>query len=242
MRGQTMDRRKPWRFPPRDCIGAEACKPQGKTGESAFMRNATNGSLHAALASRAELMRHHDPERIQGYCTNCEKFGVYWSCPPFAESPLAEFPVWTHVVAICQRMPVAPDSTREQLIERFLEGRVGFGERVRELEDSRDGVTGLVAGHCSGCRDCTRSLGEPCRTPERMRHSLEAVGFDVTGLAEALAGVRLHWPKSGMPEYLTTVGALLCPDVETATELWRLAVAKGVETHERPGSHRPAMP
>ncbi len=191
------------------------------------MRNASIGRFHVALATRAELMRHHDPVRIQGYCANCEKFGVYWSCPPFAVSPLAEFPEWTHVVVVVRRTFVEPGTTREQLIGRFLAARVGFGERVRELEARRPRVTGLIAGHCSGCRDCTRLAGQACRAPERMRYSLEAVGFDVSGLAEDLAGVKLHWPKSGVPEYLTTVGALLCPDGATAAELRAEAAGEG---------------
>jgi hypothetical protein len=50
-----------------------------------------------------------------------------------------------------------------------------------------------------------------------MRYSLEAVGFDVTGLAEGLAGQKLDWPRNGaMPAHLTTVGAVLCPDADTA--------------------------
>jgi hypothetical protein len=43
-----------------------------------------------------------------------------------------------------------------------------------------------------------------------LRYSLEAVGFDVTGLAEGLAGQKVLWAAEGMPEYLLTVGALLC--------------------------------
>ncbi len=183
------------------------------------MRNDAHGPLHAVVSTRPELLRFLAPERIQGYCRSCEKYGVYWSCPPFARSPLAEFPEWTHAVILCRRVPVAPGTTQPQLLEHFQEARVAFGEAVRRLEASRAGVTALVAGHCAGCPECTRGQGLPCRTPARMRHSLEAVGFDVTGLAEGVAGVRLHWPKSGLPDYLTTVGALLCPDTTTAAEL-----------------------
>ena len=183
------------------------------------MSDGSVSAVHASLATRADLLRHHDPERVQGYCRSCEKYGAFWSCPPFAAPPLAGFAEWTHAVIVCQRTWLVPGTTREQLIERFLAARVGFGERVRRLEAGCACATGLVAGHCAGCADCTRSEGKPCRAPERMRHSLEAAGFDVTALAEDLAGCKVHWPKSGLPDYLTMVGALLCPDEDTAVRL-----------------------
>jgi predicted metal-binding protein len=183
------------------------------------MSNDASGAVHASLATKADLLCHHDPERVQGYCHGCEKYGRFWSCPPFTAPPLASFPEWTHAVIVCQRIWLEPGTTRTQLIERFLAARVGFGERIRRLEGREARVTGLVAGHCPGCTDCTRSEGKACRAPERMRHSLEAVGFDVTALVGALTGLRLHWPKSGVPDYLTTVGALLCPEEAVAARL-----------------------
>ena len=56
--------------------------------------------------------------------------------------------------------------------------------------------------------------------PSKMRYSLEALGFDVTTLAEKLAGQSLHWPKSGVPDYLLIVGALLCRD-QTLALVWK---------------------
>jgi hypothetical protein len=174
-------------------------------------------SMHAVLASRDELMRFHDPERIQGYCRTCEKHGQYWSCPPFAAQPLAGFPDWSHAIIVCRRTMVTPGSTREQLLDRFQTARVDFGDRLRKMEAAVPGSTALVAGHCSGCPTCTRPDARPCRWPERMRYSLEAVGFDVTGLAEGLAGQKLDWPRNGaMPAHLTTIGAVLCPNADTA--------------------------
>ncbi len=188
------------------------------------MRIDAEGPLQAVVSSRSELLGYHAPELIQGYCRSCEKHGVYWSCPPFARSPLAEFPVWTHVVVVCRRVSLEPGITREAVLERFQAARASFGEVMRQLEAKRPGVTAMVAGHCAGCAECTRGQGRPCRFPARLRYSLEAVGFDVSGLAEGLAGIKLHWLKSGTPDYLTTVGALLCPDAAVADTLCAAAL------------------
>lgn len=168
------------------------------------------GTVHTVIVSKADMMRYYDPERIQGYCRTCEKYGQFWSCPPFESSPLEQLPPWTHAILVTQKTWVEPGSTKERLIEQFLAARQILVNTLKHWE--RDGCLSVIAGHCSGCSKCTRPRGIACQVPSRMRYSLEALGFDVTALAKKLAGQSLHWPKSGVPDYLLTVGALLCRD------------------------------
>jgi predicted metal-binding protein len=181
------------------------------------MAVATTEAPRTVIVSRADMMRYHDPERIQGYCRSCEKYGAYWSCPPFAEPPLARLGAWTCAVLVTQKTRVAAGSTQEELIGCFLDARKMLCEAMRRQETA--GAVAVVAGHCDGCTACTRSRGIACCAPSRLRYSLEALGFDVTGLAEGLAGQKVHWPAHGMPDYLMTVGALLCPSLDVAAGL-----------------------
>ncbi|WP_263772810.1 DUF2284 domain-containing protein [Propionivibrio soli] len=194
--------------------------PQNLDNEQDVASPAVSEAPQAVIASRADMMRYHDPERIQGYCQSCEKHGQYWSCPPFAEPPLAQLGEWTHAVLVTQKTRVACGATKEELIECFLEARQTLCKAMRNSEV--DGALAVVAGHCEGCSICTRSLGIACCAPTRMRYSLEALGFDVTGLAEGLAEQKVHWPAHGLPDYLMTVGALLCPSPEVAMRLYSL--------------------
>lgn len=177
------------------------------------------------LVTREAMLRHHDPVRIQGYCQSCEKHGAYWSCPPFTEPPLNSLPPWTHALIVCQKTWVSPGSTKENLITQFLDARLAFVTHMVSLETRAPGLYALVAGHCSGCATCTRPDGKPCCRPSKLRYSLEAVGFDVTALAEQLAGQKVHWPKNGLPDYLMTVGALLLPDEACIHRLTTAALA-----------------
>jgi predicted metal-binding protein len=187
------------------------------------MKTHTRSDLAAprrtTLVTKEDLMHYHDPERIGSYCRSCDKYGVFWSCPPFAVSPLSVFPEWTHAVIVCQKTQLEAGTTKEQLISRFLDSRLGFANYMQRLEARGHLVTALVAGHCSCCETCTRPLGKACCKPKGLRYSLEAVGFDVTSLAEGLTKQKVHWPKSGIPEYLMTVGALLCPSKSMGEEL-----------------------
>ena len=162
-------------------------------------------------------MRYHDPVRIQAYCRSCEKYGKYWACPPFAEQPLPNFPAWTHAILVTRKSPVHTGATPDELLQLFLASRQILNDMLKQWE--QPGTVSVGAGHCSGCSACTRSKGVKCCAPERIQYSLEGLGFDVTGLIEGLAGQSLHWPASGIPDYLVTVGALLCPSLDLAAEL-----------------------
>ena len=174
-------------------------------------------SFQTVLVSRAEMMRYYDLERIESYCQACEKYGMFWSCPPFAEPPLAQLGAWSHAVLVTFKMPVDPGTTKDDLVELFLSGRQFFCETLRDKESGE--AVALVAGHCDGCSACTRPRGIACCVPSRMRYSLEALGFDVTGLAEGLAGQCVPWPENGMPDHLLLVGALLCSNPELARSI-----------------------
>jgi len=129
-----------------------------------------------------------------------------------------QFPEWDHAVIVCEKVWTRPDASSEQMIAQFFEARKVFRKWLLEVEQEQSGLVALVAGFCTGCTECTRAGGKPCRTPSALRYSLEAVGFDVSGLVEGLVGQRLQWAKGKVPEYLMTVGAILCPDRAAAEQ------------------------
>jgi predicted metal-binding protein len=173
--------------------------------------------LDIHIADRAAMLRHHDPVRIHGYCANCPQHGRVWSCPPFGVPGLDLLGAWDHAVLVFGKVWTAPGATQAGMLEGFQRARTAFRALLTARET--EGVKALVAGHCAACERCARP--EPCRAPEALRYSLEAVGFDVTGLAEGLAGQRILWPKEGLPEYLLTAGALLCTGRDRAEALGR---------------------
>ena len=163
------------------------------------------------------MLRHYDPARIHGYCASCPQHGRVWSCPPFGVSGLDLLGAWDHAVLAFGKIRAAPEAGQEEMLDGFQRARTAF--RALLMAREAEGVKALVAGYCTVCERCARP--EPCREPDALRYSLEAVGFDVTGLAEGLAGQRILWPKEGLPEYLLTAGALLCTGRDRAEALGR---------------------
>jgi len=174
--------------------------------------------LHLCFATAESLFRYHDPVRIHGYCATCPDHGRVWSCPPFGEPVLAGFPAWTCALLVTLKTWMGPETRRDDMIEGFHASRRSFRGLLVGVERCLPGTTALVAGYCQGCEACCRPQGHPCRAPSELRYSLEAVGFDVSALTEQLVGQRIQWPKEGNPDYLLTVGALLCPEMGRAEE------------------------
>ena len=69
----------------------------------------------------------------------------------------------------------------------------------------------LSAGGCDLCGgDCTRSGGMPCRRPDEMRYSIDALGGDLSKTMERYFGRPILWIQNGKaPDYLTLAGGLL---------------------------------
>lgn len=66
----------------------------------------------------------------------------------------------------------------------------------------------FVGNYCPYCGEvpCARIEGGPCRHPDKVRPSLEAIGFDIGKTAKDLLGLEIKWSRGGfIPEYLTLV-------------------------------------
>ncbi|MBQ6358699.1 MAG: DUF2284 domain-containing protein, partial [Clostridia bacterium] len=80
------------------------------------------------------------------------------------------------------------------------------------LEKERPGSLALLGGKCDLCPVCARTEGKPCRTPDRMRYSIESLGGDCGGALEKYFGEILQWAQGNrLPEQIILLGGLLLP-------------------------------
>ena len=152
-----------------------------------------------------------DIPKFLGYCRECGNYGNRWSCPPFHEDPMD---IWTrfHTLRlIAYTLPCETGGSVSQALANLELAKARMMEETLELEHSMPGTLALSAGTCTLCgKDCTRPAGKPCRCPERMRDSIEALGGDVAKTAELYLNRPLLWIKDNrLPEYLTLVGGAL---------------------------------
>ena len=164
------------------------------------------------------IARYRDVERIREYCLQCPGYGTSWGCPPFDFDPctvsdgfesvklmgtIMEFDEATS--ATCKNAEQSAAMGREAMEEVWKTWLPQLYEMEREMPGSR-----CFTFRCVLCPEgCTRPEGKPCRHPERLRHSLESVGFDIVAMTRDLLGIELEWSTDGsLPKHITLVTAL----------------------------------
>jgi predicted metal-binding protein len=176
-------------------------------------------SFAAACNGMDEMERsYRSGDIFMALCRECPNYGANWACPPFdfdVPALLKKFGclyVFGAKVTHPEEVVRSAD-TYEKSMEytgRIFKGvKVLLSELLRTLEDRYPGGLGLSAGRCDACPACARGEGRPCRFPDRCRHSLESMGFDVAAIAENMLGTRLLWTKGALPEYQMFINGFL---------------------------------
>ncbi len=175
----------------------------------------------ASVKASEFVKRYRDPERMATMCGECPSFGNSWGCPPHdfnvtsvsdgyatveLMATIIEFD--EHVRLSCGTRAKARDVAEcamNEVLETLLPKMY---EKERQVPGSR-----CFTFRCRFCPEgCTRPLGQPCRHPEQLRYSLEAVGFDVIAAAQDILGIGLEWSEDGsLPHHITLVTALMLP-------------------------------
>ena len=186
-------------------------------------------SHHVAAVDAADYVRRYrDVPKFLTYCRECSSYGHVWSCPPFEGDVEAmtqgfkQATIWGTNIEFDEttRSRCTSDEQRRNISREAIE------EAWRTLlpfiysqEEAHPGSRAFP-GRCrlGQPAPCSRIEGKPCRQPERMRSSLEAVGFDVSATARDVLGIELLWSTDGrLPERITLVTALFSHDTFAPT-------------------------
>ncbi len=158
-----------------------------------------------------------DVPRFSGYCQDCPNYGRYWSCPPFDFAPMV---LWTGYGAIrlyarklvFTRDRLFPGERRAFEATELPKIKGAMARELLAMEAEVPGRLALFPGRCEWCPVCARTEGKPCRMPEKMRYSIEALGGDCGGALERYLDEKLQWAQGGrLPEQIILLGGLLLP-------------------------------
>lgn len=181
-----------------------------------------NGSGYTIVQAGAEVpaeefvRRYVDLKDPAAGCRPCPDYGRYWTCPPY-DVPAADY--WAGFDTVLlegMQFHFTPAMLErrfdpEELAEYTRELTAAHARRMDEhLRALYPGAAVLTTGGCMLCAACTRPAGRPCRHPEAVGYSLEALGCDVGAAAWGELGWELLWPRRDkLPRYLTLLCAVL---------------------------------
>ena len=159
-----------------------------------------------------------DVPRFLGYCLDCPNHGRYWSCPPFDFDPEEIWARYGALLLYARKLVFSKDrlfpGERRAFEERELPKIKGaMARELLDRESRTPGSLALFPGRCDGCPVCARVEGKPCRFPEKMRYSIEALGGDCGGAIERYFNETLQWASGDrLPEQIILLGGLLIPN------------------------------
>ncbi|MFX1312752.1 MAG: DUF2284 domain-containing protein [Promethearchaeota archaeon] len=158
-----------------------------------------------------------DPE-VQSYCVNsnfrCPNYNHSWACPPEAPYLEREVAKFSRFFLIYYKYDLTrhieiekliyPDKRDERiknelLITNFLRDKLEkeIFEIIDKLQINYEQKLILWDGYCRVCNNlgkiCTYDDDKPCRYPEEIRYSMEAVGIDVTKTVRKV-NINIEWP------------------------------------------------
>ncbi len=161
----------------------------------------------------AEYMKEYvNVEEFLQYCKVCQNYDKVWSCPPFIFSAEEYWKKYKTLHVLGYKINFVAQVSKEQSLEIMSEVKRKITQELFDMEKEFDGSISLSAGSCSVCGkgNCTKPKGEPCRHPDKMRYSIEALGGNVGKTVSRLLGIELEWIEEGkVPDYFVLVGGLL---------------------------------
>lgn len=150
-------------------------------------------------------------EKFLDKCKECNNFNNNWSCPEFDFNPMDLWNVFKNLELIGVKFTFEGEENKDW--NKHLEKvKDSFIDTLISLEKKIEGSLALFPGSCEICGrgNCKKIKNLPCIYPEKMRHSIEALGGDVGLITKDLLELKLSWfNENEYPEYLIIVGGLL---------------------------------
>jgi len=157
----------------------------------------------------SKLSGYYRPDEVLGYCKACPGYGRNWSCPPHAVDVETLFRTYRYACIIGAKVRLTDFNDRDDALAHYHTRRRILNERLLDIESDLSAAHVLFSGNCNLCRTCCRKDGRTCIQTDKMRYSLESLGYDVAGVCEAFLDYRLRWDRGQMPEHMVLIAAVL---------------------------------
>ncbi len=141
-------------------------------------------------------------KRVQRLCSNphyrCPNYDRSWGCPPAAPYMEEGVSRYEHHLLIYVETALEGQDYQKANIRLKQEFEREMLATAKVLKEQSTEIMLLWSGHCNLCytrmeKICSYRSNQPCRFPEEIRYSMEAVGINVDATVKHV-GIDLEWP------------------------------------------------
>lgn len=156
-----------------------------------------------------QMLKYRNIERCLQSCSDCRLCAQQWSCPPLSDAQLDKILKYQFCTLYVNEIDI-PQATLITDSEKILTPiRREIEAQMLAQEKQCDGMASATIGRCTLCNKCTRPAGLPCRHPDMVRPSLEALGFDVGAILLHFFQIELQWSQNEfLPSPLRLITAI----------------------------------
>ena len=148
-------------------------------------------------------------------CKECRNYNKKYSCPIYAPdfNKLSNKEGILVVIFLCKTANLkSSEYNKVRLANSIMKSRM---EKIMRHLEEKFNTKFLGTGACRLCKPCKLTLNQPCKHPDKLRFSLEAVGVDCNNLSTSLFNKPLLWYKDKKaPDYTCVLSGLICQNSE----------------------------
>lgn len=178
--------------------------------ELSFNKDNNNINLKANVCDNDILKDYMDFEYFTGLCRDgCPHYNLSYTCPPNSPKFTEYTKDYKSSLVIAMYMNVPKGKTINEVhpyLRRILSGLLVPLEKV---------LNGLLTdgGRCIYCEKCTYIDNLPCRFPEKLRFSMEAMGLDLDKVCKNVLNHSIIWNEDDKNSYCTVMGSINFNDI-----------------------------
>lgn len=169
-----------------------------------FNKDNNKINLKANICSNDILKNYMDFDYFTGLCKDgCPHYNLSYTCPPNSPKFTYYTKDYDYSLVIAMYMEIDKDQTIND-IHPYL--RKVLSDLLIPLEKE---VNGLLTdgGRCRYCESCTYIDNLPCRYPDKIRFSMEAMGIDLDKVCKDILNHSIVWDNNEN-SYCTVLGSV----------------------------------
>ncbi len=170
-----------------------------------FNKDGNEIKLKANICKNKNLSKYMDFEYFTKLCKEgCPHYNLSYTCPP--NSPrFTDYTInYEKSLVIAMYMTLDNDTSIND-IHPYL--RRVLSDLLIPLEKEFNGLL-TDGGRCRYCDECTYTQNLPCRFPDKIRFSMEAMGIDLDKVCKDILNHSIVWNKNNEHSYCTVLGSI----------------------------------
>lgn len=170
-----------------------------------FDKDGNNINLKANICKNTILNKYMNFDYFTGLCKDgCPHYNLSYTCPPNSPKFTEYAKNYEHSLVIAMYMNIDNGNSIET-VHPYL--RRVLSDLLIPLEEKFNGLLS-DGGRCRYCEKCTYIDNLPCRYPDRIRFSMEAMGIDLDKVCKDILNHSILWTKNDENNYCTVLGSI----------------------------------